>query len=78
MAKTEREKYEDRIKAMDDWLMHKKLEEAEKIAHMRELDRREEMERQLRDEHNTTSYREWMKLQSAKKRQAKSYNKRKK
>ena len=62
MAKTEREKYEDRIKAMDDWLMHKKLEEAEKIAHMRELDRREEMERQLRDEHNTSSYREWMKL----------------
>ena len=62
VAKTEREKYEDRIKAMDDWLMHKKLEEAEKIAHMRELDRREEMERQLRDEHNTTSYREWMKL----------------
>ena len=30
---------------MDDWLMKKKLDEAEKIAHMRELDRREELER---------------------------------
>ena len=30
---------------MDDWLMNKKLEEAEKIAHMREMDRREEFER---------------------------------
>ena len=63
---------------MDDWLMNKKLEEAEKVAHMRELDRREEMERHLRDEQNTTSYREWMKFQSARKKQAKSYNKRKK
>lgn len=45
MAKSEREKFEDRIKAMDDWLMKKKLDEAEKIAHMRELDRREELER---------------------------------
>lgn len=62
---------------MDDWLMAKKLDEAEKIAHLRELDRREEMERQLRDETNTNSYRDWMRLQSAKKRQAKSYNKRK-
>ena len=45
MAKSEREKNEDRIKAMDDWLMKKKLDEAEKIAHMRELDKREELER---------------------------------
>lgn len=45
VAKQEREKYEDRIKAMDDWLMKKKLEEAEKIAHMRELDKREELDR---------------------------------
>ena len=30
---------------MDDWLMKKKLDEAEKIAHMRELDKREELER---------------------------------
>ena len=62
---------------MDDWLMAKKLDEAEKIAHLRELDRREEMDRQLRDEQNTHSYRDWMRLQSAKKRQAKSYNERK-
>ena len=30
---------------MDEWLMQKKIEEAEKIAHMRELDRREEVEK---------------------------------
>ena len=42
VAKQEREKYESRIHKMDDWLMSKKLEEAEKIAHLRELDRREE------------------------------------
>ena len=42
VAKQEREKYERRILQMDDWLMSKKLEEAEKIAHLRELDRREE------------------------------------
>ena len=78
MAKAEREKYENRIKAMDDWLMGKKLEEAERVAHMRELDRREELEKQMRDERNTNSYRDWMKIQSAKKKQSKSYNKRKK
>ena len=44
---------------------------------MREMDRREEMERQLRDERNTGSYRDWMRIQSAKKKQAKSYRKRK-
>ena len=44
---------------------------------MREMDRREEMERQLRDERNTNSYRDWMRIQSAKKKQAKSYRKRK-
>jgi len=78
VAKAEREKYENRIKAMDDWLMGKKLEEAERVAHMRELDRREELEKQMRDERNTNSYRDWMKIQSAKKKQSKSYNKRKK
>ena len=45
MAKVERDKYENRCKAMDEWLMKKKIEEAEKIAHMRELDRREEVEK---------------------------------
>lgn len=62
MAQTERQKYEQRCKAMDDWLMQKKIEEAEKVAHMRELDRREEMEKQMRDERQTNSYKEWMRL----------------
>lgn len=68
MAKSEREKYERRCKAMDDWLMQKKIDEAEKIAHMREMDRREEMEKQMRDERQTGSYKEWMRLQTLKKK----------
>ena len=47
---------------MVDWLMNKKLQEAENIAHMRDMDRREEMERQMRDERNTNSYRDWMRI----------------
>lgn len=76
VAKTERNKYERRCKAMDDWLMRKKIEEAEKIAHMRELDRREEVEKQMRDERQTNSYKEWMRLQSIKKKQTRKYKKR--
>ena len=53
---------------MDDWLMHKKIEEAEKVANMREIDRREEMEKQLREERQTNSYKEWMRLQAMKKK----------
>ena len=30
---------------MDDWLMQKKIDEAKKIANLREMDRREEMEK---------------------------------
>jgi len=62
VAKQERDKYQQRVKAMDDWLMRKKLDEAEKSAHLRELDRREEIERKLREEHHTDSYKEWMRV----------------
>jgi len=62
VAKSERDKYEKRCKVMDDWLMQKKIEEAEKIAHMREVDRREEVEKQMRDEDKTNSYTDWMRL----------------
>ena len=62
VAKQERDQYENRTKAMNDWLMQKKIDEAEKIAHMRELDRREEMQKQLIEERHTNSYKEWMRL----------------
>lgn len=62
VAKLEREKFEKRTKAMDDWLMNKKIEEAEKVASMREMDRREDMEKHLREERQTSSYKEWMRL----------------
>jgi len=75
VAKQERDQYENRTKAMNDWLMQKKIDEAEKIAHMRELDRREEMQKQLIEERHTNSYKEWMRLQSLKKKQTRKYNK---
>ena len=62
---------------MDEWLMKKKLEEAEKSAHLRELDRKEEVDKQLREELHTSSYKKWMKMQSMKKKQTRKYNQRK-
>jgi hypothetical protein len=59
---------------MNDWLMQKKIDEAEKVAHMRELDRREEMQKQLIEERHTNSYKEWMRLQTLKKKQNRKYN----
>ena len=50
MARKERMKYELRCKALDDWLMQKKIKEAEEMAHMRELEHREEYERELVNE----------------------------
>ena len=76
VAKNEREKYERRTKAMDDWLMQKKIDEAEKVAHLREIERREEMEKQLVNERQTNSYKEWMRLQTLKKKQTRKYNRR--
>ena len=74
VAKNEREKYERRCKAMDDWLMQRKIDEAEKIAHLRDLDRREEVEKQMREEKSTSSYKEWMRLQKMLKKQTRRYD----
>lgn len=62
---------------MDEWLMQKKLEEAERSAHLRELDRREEMEKEMREENHIDSYKGWMKMQALKKRKTRGYNRRK-
>ena len=62
VAKQERERYDQRCKAMDDWLMQKKVDEAEKVAHLREMDRREELEKQMVNERKTNSYKDWMRL----------------
>ena len=53
---------------MDDWLMQRKIDEAEKIANLRELERREEAESQMANEKQTNSYKEWMRLQTMKKK----------
>ena len=56
--------------------MRKKIDEAEKIAHMRELDRREDVEKQMVNERRTSSYKDWMRLQTMKKKQTRKYNQR--
>jgi len=38
IAKEERDKYEKRVRAMEEWLVAKKLEEAERVAHLRDID----------------------------------------
>lgn len=43
IAKSEKDKQAARIKAMEDWLMTKKLEEAERIAHLQNVDSRDEI-----------------------------------
>lgn len=47
---------------MDDWLMQRKIDEAEKIAHLRDLDRREEDQKQMQEEREFGSYKEWMRM----------------
>jgi len=56
---------------MDVWLMSKKLEEAERIAHLREIDEREEIDRQMRDQRHTSSYKAWMSSQNQRKKASK-------
>ena len=53
---------------MDDWLMQKKIDEAERVAHMRDLDRREELEKHMREERKPNGYKDWMRLQTSKKK----------
>ena len=42
--------------------MQRKIDEAEKIANLRELERREEAESQMANVKQTNSYKEWMRL----------------
>jgi len=49
IAKEERDKYNSRVKAMEEWLVAKKLEEAERVAHLRDIDQREEIYACMRD-----------------------------
>jgi len=55
---------------MDDWLMSKKLAEAYQQAHLRDVSQREDADRQLREEANTTTYLEWQRRQRQRERSA--------
>ena len=76
VAKHEREKYEKRCRDMDEWLMRKKIDQAEKVAHMRDLDRQQEIEKQLCEERKTNNYKDWMRLQTMKNKQTRKYKRR--
>lgn len=54
---------------MDDWLMQKKMQEAKKIAQLRELEEKEEIQKQMREEINYKNYREWLKKQMLREKQ---------
>lgn len=70
VAKNERRKYESRVKKMDAWLMQNKLDEASRLNQMAQIDQREETNRILREEEgaHAETYKEWMKVQSSKKK----------
>ena len=61
---------------MDDWLMKKKIEEAERVASMREMERLEEQEKQLVNERQTNCYKDWMRLQTMKNKATRKYSQR--
>ena len=50
MARQERMKYERKSKALEEWLMQKKIKEASKLIHLRDIENREEYERELAKE----------------------------
>ena len=49
IAKKEKSKFEERVAAMDSWLMQKKLEEAKRIASLRDVNQREEAHAALKN-----------------------------
>jgi len=67
IAKAEKDKYEARVKAMEDWLMGKKLEEAERVAHLRQFDEHDEISGAIRDK-STGSFKGWLSSEKKKKR----------
>ena len=50
-----------RMKNMEDWLMQKRMNEASKYAKLRELEEKEEISRQMREEYNYSTYKTWLK-----------------
>lgn len=48
IAKTEKQKFEERVQAMDTWLMQKKLDEAKRVASLRDVHQREEANKEMR------------------------------
>jgi hypothetical protein len=49
------------MKVMEDWLMQKRLNEANKYAKFKELEEKEDISRQMREEINYSSYKTWLK-----------------
>jgi hypothetical protein len=56
------------MKNMDEWLKQKRVNEAERYAKYRDLEEKEEISRQIREEVNYTSYKNWLKKQMLRER----------
>lgn len=56
LAKIEQDNQHARVLAMEQWLKDKKLEEAQKIAHLRDIENIEGMENMQREENGGKSY----------------------
>lgn len=55
---------------MEDWLMSKKLEEAERVAHLRQIDEKDEILSGMRERY-TNSFKGWLSSEKKKKRLSK-------
>ncbi|CDW89305.1 UNKNOWN [Stylonychia lemnae] len=71
IAQHEQVEQEMKVKYMEDWLMQKKLSEAQKIAQLMDLQERESIQKQMRDKSNYKSYKEWLKKNMLKEKQQK-------
>lgn len=50
-----------RSKYMEEWLLQKKMDEAHKLAQLRNRQEEEDIQQQMRQETNYRSYRDWLK-----------------
>jgi hypothetical protein len=56
---------------MEDWLMQKRLTEAQKLAQLADLEEKESLQKELRERENCKSYRDWLKKNMLREKQQK-------
>ena len=63
IAKTEKSKFEERVKAMEQWLRRKQLDEANRVALLRDIQAKGDNEREMRKESKIKSFADWQRRQ---------------